>query len=197
MTTSITTGRINFLLAALSIAAVSSLPATPANAAGKATITADVAQLNTRLTASYGKLGGEYGALQSQVAGIASAAKSDAKAQGGKLTAAQTATFVKELSEVGQLISNAQSLGAPSGQWMANHPVAAKILNSAESINAELSNDYGNLGGHYLSLELTDDAIHAAVKNTAVAQGGKLTAAEVTRFDSELSNLQNLINQDQ
>jgi len=180
-------------IAATVVAPVTNVPAGPSPAVKL--ITSDVAKLNTRLTANYGKLGGEYQALQSQTAAVQSSANADAKAQNGHLTAVQVSSFTKQLSEVGQLITNAQQLGAPSGTWMANHPTAAKVMNSAESINAELSKDYGSLGGHYANLELQDDQVRAVVKSLAVEDNG-LSAAQVAKFNAELTNLQTAINQD-
>jgi hypothetical protein len=145
-------------------------------------ISSDVAKINTRLTANYGKLGGEYQALQSQTAAVQTSANADARAQNGHLTPVQVGAFTKQLSEIGQLITNAQQLGAPSGSWMANHPAAAKVMNSAESINAELSKDYGSLGWHYANLELQDDQVRAAVKSLAVEDNG-LSAAQVAKFN--------------
>ena len=154
------------------------------------------AQLNSRMSGSYGQLGGQYQKLQGRSNRIQSQARQDAQANGGSLTTAEQGQFNKRFSALGQQVSSAQAQGAPSGQWMQNHPRRAQVLNSAAGMNQSLSNDYGNLGGHYVGLEQRDNRIRQSSMRQAKANGGSLTAQEQSQLDNRESNLQTAISQD-
>jgi len=154
------------------------------------------AQLNTRMSGSFGRLGGQYQKLQGESNQIQSQSRADALANGGHLTRAEQRQFNGDYSQLGKQVSADQALGAPSGQWEQNHPRRAQVLNSAAGINQSLSNDYGNLGGHYVGLEQRDNRIRAASMSEAKANGGYLTPQQQQQLDNRESNLQNSINQD-
>jgi len=154
------------------------------------------AQVNSRISSSYGDLGGQYGKLQGRSNQIQSQMRSDVAANGGYLTKAEEGQFNREYSALGQKVSADQALGAPSGQFMQNHPRQAQVLNSAAGMNQTLSNDYGNLGGHYSGLEQRDNAIRATDRRDAQANGGYLTQQQQQQLDNREANLQNSINQD-
>jgi hypothetical protein len=148
----------------------------------RAQITGRFAQMNTRLTGSYGHLGGQYQNLERQSNQYENQMHQDVKANGGYLTKAQQSQFNQDYSKLGQQVSADQAKGAPSGQWMQNHPRQAQVRTGSEQLNSQLSNDYGNLGGHYTGLER--------------ANGGYLTTQQQQQLDTRESNLQNSINKD-
>jgi hypothetical protein len=162
----------------------------------RAQLNARFAQLNTRMSSSYGQLGGQYQNLQGQSNQIQSQARAEAQANGGYLTKAQQGQLNSQYSQLGQQVSADQALGAPSGQWMQNHPRRAQVLNGAAAANQTLSNDYGNLGGHYVGLEQRDNAIRSSAMSQAQANGGYLTQAQQQKLDNREANLQNAISQD-
>lgn len=154
------------------------------------------AQLNTRISSSYGSLGGHYRQLQSQSNAIQRQMHQDRIANGGYLTRGQQRSFNQQYNQLSQQVSSAQAQGAPSGQWMQNHPRQAQVLNGDAGLNQQLSNDYGNLSGHYVGLEHRDNAIQQTMARESQANGGYLTTAQQQRLDNRETNLQNSINQD-
>jgi len=153
------------------------------------------AQLNTRMTGSYGQLGGHYNQLQQQSNSLQSQMHQDRMANGGYLTRAQQGQFNQQYSQLGQQVSADQAQGAPSGQWMQNHPRQSQVRTGAEGMNSQLSNGYGNLDGHYVGLEHRDNNIVAASQRDAKANGGYLTQTQQQQLDNRETNLQNSINQ--
>jgi hypothetical protein len=154
------------------------------------------AQLNTRMSGSYGQLGGHYQQLQGESNALQSQERQTALANGGHLTRSQQAQFNQQTSALGQQVSADQAQGAPSGQWMQNHPRRAQVLNGSAGLNQQLSNDYGSLGGNYVGLEHRDNNIRASAMKQAQANGGYLTTQQQQQLDNRESNLQNSINQD-
>jgi len=152
------------------------------------------AQLNSRMSGSYGSLGGHYQGLQSQSNSLQSQMRQDAAANGGRLTRGEQRQFNQQYSALGQQVSADQAEGAPSGQWMQAHPRRAQVLNGAAGMNQTLSNDYGNLGGHYVGLEHRDNNIRAQSMQEAKANGGYLTQQQQQQLDNRENNLQNSIN---
>jgi hypothetical protein len=154
------------------------------------------AQLNTRMSSSYGQLGGHYQNLQGQSNQIQSQMHADAQANGGRLTRAEQGQFNSQYGALGQQVSADQAQGAPSGQWMQNHPRRAQVLNGAAGANQTLSNNYGNLGGHYVGLEQRDNNIRSSAMSQAQANGGYLTQQQQQQLNNRQTNLNNAISQD-
>ncbi|HEY9714488.1 MAG TPA: hypothetical protein V6C72_13560 [Chroococcales cyanobacterium] len=96
------------------------------------------------------------------------------------------------------LLSIATTLNNPSyaGRFGQNHPRRAEVLRRDNSLNQQLQNDRGNLGGNYGRLEHEDQRIRAQEQRDAHMNGGYITQGQQAQLNHEESRMQMQMNQD-
>jgi hypothetical protein len=152
--------------------------------------------LNQTINQDRGQLGGHYWQLQNRDQSIQRQEQHDAAMNGGHITPQEQTQLNKEENGLNRQVSKDSQLGAPSGQFAENHPRRAEVLHQDASLNNEIGQDYGKLGGHYTQLQNADSRIENQEQRDARINGGYITPGQQQRLNQEESNLQNKINQD-
>ena len=83
----------------------------------------------------------------------------------------------------------------PSFAW-SNHPRRAEVIGRDNHINREISNDRGNLSGHYGQLKNEDRSIRRQEQRDFNRNGGYLTRGQQIHLNREENHVQRQINRD-
>lgn len=148
--------------------------------------------INRRINADRGHLGGQYGHLEHQDRSIARQQRQDARANGGYLTKGQQGQLNREENSLGK----ETYFDNKNNKFVQNHPRRSQVLGRDANLNSQINKDQGHLGGNYSNLEHQDRSISRQEQQDARANGGHITSAEQSQLNQEESNLRNQINQD-
>jgi len=155
------------------------------------------ARLNQRITGDLGHLNGNYGKLENQDLSIMHQEQRDARINGGYITHGQQAQLNREENHLSNEVRNDYNPNqVNNGQFAQNHPRRAQVLGQDASMNQQINQDRGNLGGHYWGLENADNHIMNQEQRDARMNGGYITTGQQQHLDQEEANLQNRINTD-
>jgi len=92
----------------------------------------------------------------------------------------------------------ASVLATPS--WADNfqqkHPRRAEVLRRDNGLNRQISNDRGQLGGHYGQLQRQDQGIRRQEQRDARMNGGYITSGQQTQLNREENGLQRRVDRD-
>jgi hypothetical protein len=160
--------------------------------------------LNNAINRDRGRLGGNYGALETEQRGIRQQEQADARANGGFITQQQKQQLNGEENTLRSQVrqdytgqGNAFGTGyGRGGNFAENHPRRAEVLGRDNHLNNVINQDRGDLGGNYSALKTDDRSIRQQEQADARANGGFITPTQQAQLNQEEGQLRSQINQD-
>ncbi|HEY9684324.1 MAG TPA: hypothetical protein V6C89_00135 [Drouetiella sp.] len=159
--------------------------------------------INNRLNADRGNLGGNYGRLKSEDRAIRAQEQADARLNGGYITKGEQHQLNREENHLNNQIRRDYTGGFSGGggypgggNFAHNHPRRAEVLGRDNRLNRELHADRGDLSGHYSQLRGEDIAIRQQEQADARANGGYITPGQQAQLNREENHVQRQINRD-
>jgi hypothetical protein len=163
--------------------------------------------INNRLNADRGSLGGNYGRLKSEDRAIRAQEQADARYNGGYITRGEQHQLNREENHLNNQIGRDYTGGMPGGgypgggnpgggSFAQNHPRRAEVLGRDNNLNSQIRSDRGDLGGHYSQLRGEDIAIRQQEQADARANGGYITTGQQAQLNREENHVQRQLNRD-
>ena len=97
---------------------------------------------------------------------------------------------------VAGLILTSATASQAKGCFAGNHPRRAEVLHNDRSLNQQILNDRGHLGGHFNQLESEDRSIRRQEQRDARINGGYITKGQQAQLNGEEARLQGQMNRD-
>lgn len=168
-------------------------------------------RMNRAINRDRGRLGGNYGGLEAEQRGIRRQEQADARANGGYITRQQQSQLNGEENTLrSQIRQDYTGRGSAFGtgygrggggygqgsQFAYNHPRRAEVLGRDNSLNRDINQDRGQLGGNYTALKDDDRSIRQQEQADARANGGYITGLQQRQLNQEENQLRQQIGQD-
>ncbi|HEY9758413.1 MAG TPA: hypothetical protein V6C97_24820 [Oculatellaceae cyanobacterium] len=160
--------------------------------------------MNNAINRDRGRLGGNYGALESEQHGIRQQEQADARANGGYITKQQQQQLNSEENTLhSQVAQDYTGKGSAfgtgygrGGTFAQNHPRRAEVLGRDNNLNNAINSDRGQLGGNYNALKTDDRSIRQQEQADARANGGYITSTQQQQLNQEENQLRQQVGQD-
>jgi hypothetical protein len=139
-----------------------------------------------------GHLGGHYNQLNNEDNAIARQEQSDARRNGGFITAGQQGQLNREETA----LRNQTKYDNTNNPFVQNHPRRSEVLGRDANLNYAINKDEGHLSGQYGTLNREDHQIVQQEQADARANGGWITTQQQQQLNQEENQLRNQIQQD-